>query len=307
MTGSKRENLFLFTIALIVAIMLFLHLEDRLNPISRREYAVPLEMKNLKDTCVVTKKPKSIAVIAEGSEDSLDALQPEFLTAWVDLSKSKLGDHFYPVHFRCRIKTDVHLRLKNQSHSIAVEELLKVNKKIQLEERGTISKQFYYDGASLNPQSVDISGAKSNIEKIHKLRAVLNLNTLNGSEITPAPIEALDINNRKISHLRLEPSVTLIHPAITYAPANKRIPINVNWAGSLPAGHKIEKYEIKPSQVTITGKSADLTSIYAVETAPVNLSKIDRSVTKIIPLLAPNGISEINHRYTKISILISKE
>lgn len=275
-----------------------------MHPISVREFSVPLRIKNLKDSLVATNKPKFITIIAEGYESDIEQLHPEFIGASVNLEKAEVGEKFYPIHLQSKIETNLNLKLKCRTQNIKVENLKKVTKDIVIEESGSVAKQLIYEGSHVKPSKVTISGPESYIDKISKVRALLNLSALNSSETSPALVDVLDASNNNITHLTVEPNIVQIHPAVAYAPATKQVPISIQWKGQLPLGRRLVNYKVQPSAIKITGSSTSVSSVYTVNTTPIDLSHIYTSREVVVDLIVPEEVSATIRQDIKVTLYL---
>ena len=94
---SKREDMLLFAVSLVIAFALFVQLQVGLEPGKEREFEVLLSFTNLSDDITVLQAPRSVKVVASGSQQVLDALDTSKVRAVVDLSLARPGVRRYRI------------------------------------------------------------------------------------------------------------------------------------------------------------------------------------------------------------------
>ena len=301
----SRENLLLMIISAVIAALLWLQVQSRINPTIQREYSIPLEQQNLSGDLIVTHSPQRVIVVAEGSQSDLKAINPDELEAFVDLSRAQVGQKSYPVKLRALKKFNVEIKLQRTAETLKIERLVRQNRHVKIEARGLPPSDLVYGGAGVRPDTVLLEGPESALAKVTKVRAMLNLSHIKPGESYPAMVEALGRDNRPISLVRSEPSVVLIYPGIAAAPTTKSVLVSPVWIGEPAFGYKVSRYEVRPNQVKITGSIPKLSQTTVLDTQPILIHGLMKSKTFLVPLKIPVGIKVLDNRKIEVKVHIT--
>ncbi len=280
----SKENLLLMIVSAVIAILLWLQVQSRINPSIEREYSIPLEQRHLPENLIVTYIPARVTVVAEGAQSDLKTINPDEMEAYVDLSKATIGQKTYPIKLRTFKKYNVELKMHHPVEVLKIERLLQKEYPVKIEARGLPPADLIYDGAGARPDKVLLQGPESALAKVVKVRAMLNLSKIKPSESYPAAIEILGANNRPVEFIHAEPSVVMIHPGIAAAPTQKRVLVSPLWLGEPAFGYKVIRYELRPNQVQITGNIARVASTTTIDTQLIPIQGIQKSKTFYVSL-----------------------
>jgi YbbR domain-containing protein len=300
-----RDELLLKIASLVIAILLWLQIQSRVDPSTQREYSIPLDIYYLKRDLIVTRAPSHVTVVAEGTQDALQQLESNRMHAFVNLSKAGVGQREYQVQLRLLKKFDLDISLKHPKEIIHVENLVRVPKSLSIEERGLPPSDLLYDGSILTPKQVWLVGAESLVAKVKKARVMLDLSKATPGDSTPALVELLGENNQPVQHVRSDPSVATINPIVAAAPTRKRILVNPNWSGSPAFGYKVKRFNVSPNQVEIEGNSSTLAHMTSLDTEPISIQDLTQNRFSYVKLKVPAGIKLIGKNEVRVLVIIT--
>ncbi|GLB47114.1 cell surface protein [Philodulcilactobacillus myokoensis] len=312
-----NSNFFFRCISLLFAILIFAYVKQtqtrytnhfqssngqqtQLTSTKTDNIQVPLQLNVNSSKYFVTGYPEKVNVQISGPSALVTTTSnTQNFKVFADLSKLSVGKHNVRL-FQEGLNSDLTYHLRPSTI------------KVDVQPRRTISMpiKVAYNNSNLSPgytagkpvagiSNVKVTGASSEISKIKRVIAQLNLPENTSKTVdTQAVMEALDSKNR-IVNVILTPSTTTVHLPITRG-NNKKVPLNFHLMGS--NGHK-SKVVSNVKNVNAFGSSQQLAKIKKV-TVNVNASEISSGHEKTIQLdKSLNNVSGFNPDHIKIKIV----
>ncbi|MEJ2684212.1 MAG: CdaR family protein [Candidatus Sulfobium sp.] len=164
-------NISLKISAVLLSVFLWLFVTSRGQ--SEISLEVPLEFKNIPAGYgIVTASTKAVNVTIRGQERLMKSLQPADVRVSVDLTKAKTGKATYYIN-----KDDVRLpyamsvmNVAPSSLKLDIEETVTKSVRIRPTVIGIPAKGYFIKSIDVQPQTVEIRGLRSEVEKIRELR-----------------------------------------------------------------------------------------------------------------------------------------
>lgn len=164
-------NLSLKISAILLSIFLWLFVTSRGQ--SEISLEVPLEFKNIPAGYgIVTASTKAVNVTVRGQERLMKSLQPADVRVSVDLTKAKVGNATYYVN-----KDDIRLPYAMSVMNVApssvrldIEKTITKSVRVRPTVIGMPAKGYFIKSIEVQPQTVDIQGLESDVNKIRELR-----------------------------------------------------------------------------------------------------------------------------------------
>jgi len=261
-------------------------------------------MTGLKADLVVTKAPATVPVVAEGSQESLNQIDSESLSATLDLTNAKVGDNRVPVQLRAPTRANVTFTLRRLVERIEVARVLRTERAIEIETFGVMPPGLMFGGASSDPETIILVGPEKTVPSVLKVRAMLDLSKLRPGMSYPVAVEVLGNSNQPVRLVRAEPSIVTVRPAVLAAPATKRVLVTPTMQGQPAVGYRIAGYEVIPNQVSITGNSAALNRVATIDTEPASLAGLTSDTSISVRLKLPTGIKVQGSRMITLRVRV---
>jgi YbbR domain-containing protein len=166
----------------------------------------------------------------------------------------------------------------------------RITKPVELQTTGLPPSELVYDAATIAPAEVLLTGPETSLAGVDRVRVTLDLTRVRPRSDFTLGVEVLDSQGRPIPLVRAEPEEVVVSPAVGSAPTRKRVVVNPIFVGQLPFGTTLDRYEIRPTQVELSGPSPDLARISTIDTEPIALDRITGEVTKTAALVVPQGL-----------------
>ncbi|MDA3730014.1 CdaR family protein [Niameybacter massiliensis] len=154
----------------------------------------------------------------------------------------------------------------------------------------------------LKPSEVVISGPKSGVESVET--AVININVENFSEDTlsyTVPITLLDKDGQEVTGVKKVPEYVEVTLPIG---KKKKVPLEPQFKGTLPAGYIQTNIIINPKEITIVGKPEVVDQINSIKLEKIALDNIIQSNTFRADFILPEGIEYIDNIESKANVTL---
>lgn len=286
----KRDNVLLAVAAFVIAVMLRLSLQPLFQPGRERELQVPLELLALPSNLAAVRPPATVKLLASGTADDLDNLDAKAIMASIDLSQARVGTAAYAVTVAAPTTGRVSVQARPATIRLTIERVRTVERRIEVEPSGLPPTEYVFDGASVQPETVTVSGAESLLPRAVRARVILDLGQVRPSGTFVVPVEVLDSENRPVPGLRAEPSSVTVSPAVAAAPARRRLLVVPTWKGQPEFGYRVVRYDIRPSQLSVRGDSGALARVTSLETDPIDLTGLKANAERTVRVLLPDGL-----------------
>lgn len=303
---AKQENILLFTAALAISLALFMYLQVGLIPDRERELEVPLEFTNQSEDIIVLQVPNKVKVTATGTQQTLDGLDASKIQALVDLAGAPIGDGRFRVEVTGPITPGLLLSPVRGFVDMRIEARVRAVLPIDLVTVGVPPESFTFDGATLLPPSVEISGMQSVVSDVTTVRAVLDLSQVLPNKMLEIELEALNEAGRPVPLIEFSPESVKVSPAVSIGPSMRRLLVTPVFKNQPSFGYRVVGYTVTPNQVEATGSSMSLARVTTVQTEAIDLAQLSRDTTFIVPLLQPGGLTITGAREVRVRVRVER-
>lgn len=298
------KDFFLALASLMIAVVLWLQIQPQADPGREREMTVRLEVENLATGLAVIQAPESIRIIVSGTAQVLEGLDSTEFSAFVDLSESGVGEITTLVQVKGPTRANLTARPVRPRISLNVDRIDRDQKAVTLDTTGLPPSGLTYDISALDPDQVEITGPARLVQRVATLRAILDLSRVRPGSAFTLNVEPLDSQGKPVTGLTLDPPDVIATPSVVSAPTSKRVLVNPIFSGQLPFGASVERFEVTPNQVEVTGPSTELARISQISTAVIALDGLSGTVEREIELTSPQGVRISGSGKVKILLVI---
>jgi YbbR domain-containing protein len=256
---------------------------------------------------VVTGLPEKISIYLEGSESLITkAKLATNYEAFVDLTDYKEGTHQVPVQHR-NIPDQLTVKTDPEKVTITIEEKVSrlVPVDIQVINDSKLPLGYAYEAPSVNPKSITVTGAKSQVNKIALIKGYVNIAFAKKTIDTSVPLFIYDAQGNEMKDIDIYPAVIDVKVAITSP--NKSVPIKVDPISSLPNKLSVVSITVEPNTVQLYGQQEDIDKYEFIEGLNLDLSKIDRTTTIPMDIPKPSGITEVRPSKVNVTVKVAPE
>ncbi len=288
---KRKEDFMLLVASLSIALAMWLQVSPLFDNNKEREIDVALETKGLPDGLWIVSPQPTVKIVASGTTSDLDRFNERSVTASVDLSRAVAKPYDAKVMINAPAGIPITFKPKNNTIRLSIEKLQEKDQTVELLTTGLPSTGFIYDGATLTPQIVKITGPSSTMAQVFRARVILNLSDLKMGTPYLGKIVVLDAKNIPLPYVKADPEMISINPAIVIAPASRQFLVTPTWVNHPPFGYTIASFEVRPQQVRMKGESAKLSGITTIDTEEIDLAGLKADTSLTVKLKVPIGMT----------------
>lgn len=207
----------------------------------------------------------TVSVTIKAKRSILDKIRKSDIKVTADLENITQFNRVELVPQCSKFENDIlELATNPKMLTVTLEESATEVKSVQPIQTGVVDSGYYIDSIKTTPNMIEITGAKSVVEKIAEVRVTVDVSGKQQSfKKTRLSPKVYDENGKEIDSSRLIFSHTDITARVTVLPT-KMVPIQIAQEGEPMMGYYITGIEFDPSQIEIAGKAETLSKIYSI-------------------------------------------
>ena len=164
-----------------------------------------------------------------------------------------------------------------QTVELTIEDLISRRQKVEPILSGSLSSGYLFDSATVTPETVTVTGARSIVETVTQVRANVNLDGLdNSTNVTVTP-EACDATGNVVKGVAIAESQVTVRLNIGQS---KKVALVGNAIGIPASGYAVGAVTVTPQTIELQGSSESLINISEIHLPDVDVYDAARSVTK---------------------------
>jgi YbbR domain-containing protein len=187
---------------------------------------------------------------------------------------------------------------------VRIEPVMKKNLPIRVRFDGEAKSGFVPGEVTVNPESATVQGAKSLVESLGEVTALVKLAGEEEDFRKTVVLAAYDEKGEKIQGLVFDPQTAEVTVPIVPASEGKTVGIKVKTRGKPKSEYYVSKIEVSPATVEIFGAASTLKPILFLETKEVYIEGIDKDTEKEVDLAVPSGV-RVNDSKVIVKISLS--
>ena len=284
----RKENLLARVICLLVACGLWVYVMTDQNPIVERNVEVRLQQMNLPSNMMVFNVPNKVVVKIRGTRTKVSDNLENKITASLNLKNVTEGQQSVPV--KVSFGAGDVVQVVPSEVSVYVDTVSEKRVPVITRIVGGVSSDLTIGHSVITPAEVTLRGATHRIDKVNKVVAPIDVTDHQGdfqaeSELVAVSDDGYDIPNMKIIPERVMVQATMVSQMLSVD-----IPVKLVVSGELPKGVTVTKAEILPDKVRITAPPSLLKELKAINTKPVDVSKLLGSTVLAAELDLPEKV-----------------
>lgn len=311
MLGLRRINFPVLLLSFALAVLLWMHVKNVVGAagptLGPSSFSVDLELRNQPSgTVIVGEVPSNVTFTAIGSLEEQRKINISYLKAFVDLAE-KPADGRYRVRLETTADYQVEWRPADLRIPITLESEVTQRVMVDVEEIGTLRLQDYrFIGSTSEPREITIRGAKSQVAKVKRARAYLNLGALDEENSQKAKVELVDEKESPISNVSLSTDVVTLRALIEPRAPRRSLAIQPVWSGKQAFDIKITEFEFSPREVIVEGPADLLANLRVIYTKPINVEGITQTTTIPVELELPADVRLTKKEAITIKVFVVK-
>lgn len=301
-----RSNTFYKIISVVIAIILWAYVIVTIDPMKPLTITdVPVQLLNeesltARGLALSGEVNYTIDVVVEGKRTDLAKISTGDIIANADLFGFSIGKNYIPVMVSVPNSIKV-VEWKPSKIAVSIEELVSVSKPVKVEFVGQFDQGIEAGSVVTQPEMVEVSGAKSEVDAVSFIRAEINSSRLT-TEGTAIQTKAVAVNSMGdvVDNVRLSTAYIDVTAKLYNV---KEVSLNVEITGQVAPIYEVTNLEI-PSSIKIKGTKAALSSVNELTAVPVDISLVSSTTKLPVEIVLPEGV-EFASGYEKITVDIA--
>jgi len=252
---------------------------------------LPIEVINAPSGLVATViQPPQIKVQFAGRQQVMDKAKLTQTRVVADLSGRVLGEN--PVVLEIRnVPPGIRASVERQMARVTLDAKSSIQRSVTVETIGKQTQGFRLETPSVQPETVTIEGASSELRGVARAVAPVDISGLTNTVQKEVTVELRDERNVLINGLRIQPAQVQVTVPIRSV-ATKTVPITPQLSNP-PAGYEVASVQTSPSTVTITGDEAAVADVEYIRTVEISIGDLYGRGTFTPTLVFPEGIESV--------------
>ncbi|MCZ2127299.1 MAG: hypothetical protein LC099_05935 [Anaerolineales bacterium] len=252
-----------------------------------------------KDVSVTLRAPSSIWTLIEEN--------PNLVRATLDISGLGAGEHTLNLQVQVDARPVQIVSISQPTIAFSLESLISKTMKVDLRVSGEAAVGYQIGEATLDPLRVVLSGAQSQVEKVSRIRASVDLNRIRESLDQTVKVEALDERGQVVGGITLSPDTIHVILPVSQRGGYRDVAVKVVTSGRVASGYRLTDISVSPPVVTIYSPNPELINNLpgVLETKPLDLQNAEDDIITRLELDLPQGVSIIGEQMVFVQAGIS--
>lgn len=286
------------------------------NPEDHKIYDIPIEVRNLPvDTVIVdangliqpTLGTTQVEVWA--AKNTLSQLRDGDIHVVVDLTNATVALQKIPLNVSSTRNDIGYMSFKYsvKSLDVRVDILKKITIPVvisnhQMNNPG-VGVEVMAPTIPLSQRTVTVFGPQTLMKRIKEARVNVDFNgSVTASYINTLPVLLIDSADKVMSGLTITPDKVDVSIEIKQKIGAKEVVVLPQVTGFVAAGFRLREIRVNPLLVSITGSSQILEKTTSVQTFPIDINNLTKSISNTVEINFPEGILPLDITAKKVEV-----
>jgi YbbR domain-containing protein len=224
----------------------------------------------------------------------LSSLSADAFQATISLDNKEPGLHRLTVNVSSGVSPVQIVSIEPDMLDVELAQIITRTMPVNIQVNGEENLSAAYqvqDTSTFTPTEITVVGAESSIGRIEILRAEAQITQDNSLESRRVMVVAYDEDGQEVTDVTLMPQEIQVNVPIVRRANSRLVGIQVETAGELPSGYRINRIRTLPSRLIILGTAEQLESLdNFVTTIPIDISQVVGDLSVEVPLATPPGL-----------------
>lgn len=299
------NNLDIKLLAILMAIILWFYISSQYNTVVEKYYEIEIIPINLEDMLSIREIRERVTVGIKGPQNIVENIAANKITGTVNLQNViEAGEYLLGVDVTAPKNTQI-TKLIPEKVRILIEKIVKQEYLVQYNLIGLPEKGYSLeDEPEIIPKDVFITAPESIHKMINQVKVDIDISDLNKSIKIKENVMVFTKDNVTINNLSIEPEKVSVSIQVREGYPEKLLSIKPRIIGKPAPGFYISKIEANPSTFKIFGEYTRIANIDFLETIPIDVNGVSKSLTvKVSPLIS-DGIYLAENQETLVEVQI---
>ncbi len=304
---SENYRTFLWAFALAVAVWILAVSSADPDETRALPAAVPIQIIGQDPSLVINSDvPKDVKLILHAPRSIWNIIEadPQSARAILDLSGLSSGEHTLDLQIQIDARPAQVVSVTPRTVTLTLESLAAQTFKVDATLAGEVAIGYQVGKISIEPQTIIIAGAQSQVEKVKRARISINLSGARENFDQTLPVELLNENGARVSGVSVTPESVHIVLPITQQGGYRDVGVKVTTSGRVASGYRITDISVSPLIVTVFASDPQLVNDLpgVVETQILDLRNAKENINTRVALNLPAGVSIIGEQAVLIQV-----
>lgn len=299
------KNIDIKLLSLFLAIILWLYIAGGENPIVENFIDISLTQNNLSEDLVIKEFPTNVSIGIKGSKNIINNISSNQINGVVNFSEiSKEGLYKMKVEVAAPKRTQI-TRIIPSEIKVEIERILTKEIEVEYSLIGIPEKGYSLaDEPQLNPFKVKIIGAQSVLESVKQTICAIDISGIKEDLNRKIKVRVIDVNGNEIKEVKIEPDIVEVSISLTRGYPEKRLSVKPKIVGKPAPGYYISEILSNPDEIKIFGNYSKINSIEFLETIPIDVSGITKTLSVKVPPALDEGLNIVEGEVELIEVAI---
>ena len=299
------KNIDIKLLSLFLAIILWLYIAGGENPIVENFIDISLTQNNLSEGLVIKEFPANVSVGINGPKNIINNISPNQISGIVNFSEiSKEGLYKLEVEVVAPKRTQI-TRIIPSEIKVEVERILTKVVEVEYSLIGIPERGFSLaNEPQFNPSTVKVIGAKSVLESIKQTICAIDISGIKEDLNKKIKVRAVGVNGNDIKEVKIEPDIVEVSISLTRGYPEKQLAVKPKIVGKPAPGYYISEILSSPDEIKIFGNYSKINSIEFLETIPIDVSGITKTLSVKVPPTLDEGLNIVEDEVELIEVSI---
>ncbi|WP_051688264.1 YbbR-like domain-containing protein [Desulfofalx alkaliphila] len=285
----------LMLVSLMIAVILWVYVNNVQSPLQEQEFRVALEAVNLPEEMIAEGLPDRVSVRVNTINLRVAGLAPEDFRAVVDFSEATMGENMLPVQVTAPPGVQVAQVIPN-TVAVTIDQMVQKQVPVQVFLQGNPQPGFSAGDPLIVPNAVLARGPGRLVNAIEQVPVTVNVEGANQNIDYSLPITIHQ------GQVRLSPEVVRVVVPINVSVPHKTVPIRVSTIGAPDEEYQVSSTAAEPAVVQVYASAEVLARISEVVTEPINLNGLKDNVKRTVNLQLPQNAVLLQPDKTEVKV-----
>lgn len=229
----------------------------------------------------------------------MDGIKKEEIRVYVVIPDQEVGERLLPVQVEVPFGVQV-VSISPEKVTVDLDVMTEKQVPVRVLVRGEAAPGFTYRDPTVIPEQVTLKGPGRLLDEIIDVQTVVKINGAQ-SDISQQVKVQLATNNDRVT---VTPdTVQVLLPVVTSGPV-KTVALDVAVEGEVAEGFEVKRQSVEPNTLRVTGSEQLMANLREIRTRPVDLSGAQRTISRDVELVIPDGVIPLGRTRVKVTIVI---
>ena len=196
-------------------------------------------------------KEVEVTLRAPASVWKLIDADPQSVRAILDVSSLSSGEHTLDLQIQVDARPVQIVSVSPRTFVFTLEPLVTKPMDVDIRISGEAAIGYQVGAAILDPQKVVVSGVRSRVEEVVRLRVSVDLNRIRENIDQSVKVEPLDESGEVVEGITLSPETVHIVLPVSQQGGYRDVAVKVTTLGRVASGYRLTDISVSPPVVTI--------------------------------------------------------